>query len=231
MTQLSSLLRPDKGQPATDLHLVDKKSFESWLREKPERVRQAANAQGFKGEGFQLAILPGERDEWSAVLGVADVGELSPWCLAKAAESLPEGSYRVAGRGPGPAVLGWLLGQYRFDRFKEKKDSKGPRVLLTDEPARIEETARIAQATFLVRDLVNTPAGDLGPAELAAAVERLAAEAKAELAVVSGAELERGYPMVAAVGRAASPERGPRMIELAWGDRRHPNVALVGKGV
>ena len=133
MTDISPLLQPDRGQPATAIHLVDKKRYEEWLKGQPERVRQAVNAQGFKGEGYQLAILPGERDEWSAVLGVADVEDLSPWCLAKAAESLPEGTYRLAAGGPGPATLGWLLGQYRFDRYKEKKNDKGARVLLTDE--------------------------------------------------------------------------------------------------
>jgi leucyl aminopeptidase len=121
MTDLSVLLMPDKSQRATALHLVDKKSLDGWLKDQPARVRNAAEAQGFKGEGFQLAILPGGRDDWFAVLGVANVEELSVWCLAKAAESLPEGTYRVADRGPGPAVLGWLLGHYRFDRYKDKK--------------------------------------------------------------------------------------------------------------
>jgi leucyl aminopeptidase len=165
------------------------------------------------------------------VLGVANVEELSPWCLAKGAGSLPEGTYRVAGRGPGPAMLGWLLGQYRFDRFKEKKEAKGPRILLTDEPARIEETGWIAQSTFLVRDLVNRPAGDLGPAELQEAVDKVAKECGAKSRTVSGDALETGYPMIAAVGRAASSDRAPRLIELEWGDQRHRRLALVGKGV
>ena len=230
MTDVAALLQPDRGQAANSLHLVDKKGFEAWLKAQPERARQAVQAQGFKGEGFQLAILP-ENDGWAAVLGVANVDELSPWCLAKAAESLPEGTYRVAGRGPGPAMLGWLLGQYRFDRYREKKEIKGPRVLLTDEPALIEETAWIAESTFLVRDLVNLPAGDLGPAELQAAVEKVAADGRAKTRVTPGAALAEGFPMVAAVGAAAAPERAPRMIELEWGDQRHPRLALVGKGV
>jgi len=231
MTEVAALLQSDRGQPATSLQLVDKKSFDAWLKALPEQARQAARAQGFKGEGFQLAILPDGRDAWSAALGVANVDELSPWCLAKAAESLPEGSYRVADRGPGPAVLGWLLGQYRFDRYREKKEAKGPRVLLTDEPARVAENVLLAEATFLVRDLVNLPAGDLGPAELEAAVEKVARECGARTRSVAGKELDDGYPMVAAVGRAASPERSPRLIELEWGDHRHPRLALVGKGV
>src|SRR5687767_14114464 len=156
MTGIDDLLQPDRGQPAYALHLVDAASFEAWLTAQPERIRQAVQAQGFKGEGYQLAILPGE--PWSAVLGVANVDELSPWCLAKAAESLPEGSYRLASAKPGPAPLGWLLGQYRFDRYREKKGSVGPRVLLTDDPARIPDFVALAQATNLIRDLVNIPA-------------------------------------------------------------------------
>ena len=120
MQDIAPLLQPDRGQAATPLHLVDKKSFEDWLKAQPERARQAVQVQGFKGEGFQLAILPDQGDGWSAVLGVANVEEISPWCLAKGAEALPEGTYRVAGRGPGPAMHGWLLGQYRFDAYREK---------------------------------------------------------------------------------------------------------------
>ncbi|HET9640173.1 MAG TPA: leucyl aminopeptidase family protein [Allosphingosinicella sp.] len=230
-TDLSTLLRPDKGQPATALHLVDKKGFDAWLKGQPARVRQAVSAQGFGGKGYQLAILPGEQAEWSAVLGVANVDELSPWCLAKAAESLPEGKYRVEGRGPGPAALGWLLAQYRFERYKKAEGKAGPRVLLSSEPARIEEIVRVAESVNLVRDLVNLPAGDLGPAELEAAVREVAAECGAEVAVTSGAALDEGYPMIAAVGRAATADRAPRLVELEWGDRRHPRIAIVGKGV
>ena len=229
MIEISKLLQADRGQPATLLHLVDKKGFDSWLGTQPQRIRDAVTAQGFKGEGFQLAVLP--EDDWSAVLGVANVAELSPWCLAKAAETLPEGTYRVAGQGPGPATLGWLLGQYRFDRYKEKKEPKGPRILLTDDPARIDETILIAESTFLVRDLVNTPAGDLGPEELEIAALAVADSCGAKANVVRDHALKEGYPMVAAVGAAASPERAPRLIELRWGDQRHPKLALVGKGV
>lgn len=73
MTQPSVLVQPDKGQPATALHLVDREGFEAWLKDQPDRIRQAVRAQGFKGEGFQVAILPGEAgSDWSAVLGIAD---------------------------------------------------------------------------------------------------------------------------------------------------------------
>lgn len=231
MIDLNALLKPDQGQPATLLHLVDKNGFDGWLGGQPERVRQAVSAQGFKGEGFQVAILPGEKDGWSTLLGVANVEELSPWCLAKAAEALPEGTYRVADRSPGPAALGWLLGQYKFERYKQEPSKKGPRVLLTDDPARIDEMVLAAEATHLVRDLVNTPAGALGPAELQKAAEELATECGASVIVTSGADLTSGYPMIHAVGMAATAERAPRLIELEWGDPKNPRLAIVGKGV
>ncbi len=231
MTNFSSLLQPDKGQPATPLNLVDKKSLDGWLKGQPERMRQAVASQSFKAEPYQIAFIPGEKSEWSAVLGVADVEELSPWCLAKAADTLPEGSYRLDGRSPGAAMLGWLLGQYRFDRYKQQPSATGPRVLLTADAARIEESVALARATALVRDLVNTPAQDLGPEELEAAISDLANSCSATVSATSGRELETGCPMIHAVGRAASPDRRPRLVELEWGDPRHPRIAIVGKGV
>ncbi|HEY0114395.1 MAG TPA: leucyl aminopeptidase family protein [Allosphingosinicella sp.] len=231
MSRFADLLRPDRGQGATALHLTDKGGFEAWLKTQPERVRAAVAAQGFKGEGFQLAILPGERSDWLAVLGVADAQGLGSWCLAKAAEALPEGTYRLAEGLPGPAALGWLLGQYRFDRFKQEPKAKGPRVLLTREPARIEEVARIAEATALVRDLVNLPAGDLGPAELQEAAEQVAKTGGVKLHVTSGGKLAEAYQMIHAVGAAATRERAPRLIELEWGKSDHPKIAIIGKGV
>ena len=231
MTDFKALLRPDTGQAATSLTLIDKKEFDAWLKAQPERVRQMLAAQGFRAESHQVAILPLSQNGWTAALGVADVDALGPWCLAKAAESLPEGTYRLEGRSPGGAALGWLLGQHRFDRYKEEASPKGPRILLTDDPARIEETLLLAEATALVRDLVNIPAQDLGPEELEAAVSDLGANCSATYSAVSGERLQQGYPMIHAVGRAASADRAPRLIELEWGDQRHPRIAIVGKGV
>ncbi|WP_106639533.1 leucyl aminopeptidase family protein [Allosphingosinicella vermicomposti] len=232
MNDISQLLQADKGQAARSLILVDKKGFAAWLSTQPERVRQAVLAGGFKADGYQFAIVPGEKaEDWAAVLGVADVDLPSVWCLSKAADLLPEGSYRVEGRSPGPAALGWILGQYRFDRYKKDKVPTGPRILLTDDPARIAEITLIAEATLLARDLVNLPAADLGPAELQKAVEDVAAECGATVAVAKGDELAEGYPMIHAVGKAASTDRAPRLIELEWGDPANPRIAIVGKGV
>ena len=232
MTDYSALLKPDKGQPAHDLHLVNADSYEEWLKQRPERERVLLAAQSFSGKGYELAILPGEDAEgWSAVLGVANPESLSSWCLAKAAEDLPEGSYRVAGREPGPAAFGWLTAQYRFDKYRQDADVGGPRVLLTGEPGKIDGFVAEAEATDLVRTLVNTPAEDMGPEQLQRAAERIAADGVAALEVTLGADLEEGYPMIDAVGRAAAKDRRPRLIELSWGKPGDPKLAIVGKGV
>jgi leucyl aminopeptidase len=104
-------------------------------------------------------------------------------------------------------------------------------VLVTSEAAKIDWIVRQAEATALVRDLVDTPAADLGPAELEAAVAELARSSGGQLRVTSGEELAEGYPLVAAVGAGATPERAPRLIELEWGKPDDPRVAIVGKGV
>ena len=232
MTDFSALLQPDRGQPAHTIHIVDKSSFDAWLGVQPARHRTAITAQRMRPTGYAHAILPGDTaDDWSVVTVVADVEQFSPWCLARLAETLPEGSYRVAGKEPGPAMLGWLLGQYRFERYHKDKHAEGPRVLLTGEPARIEETVLLAEATAKVRDLVNTGASDMGPATLEAEAKALAEKHGARVIVTQGEALEKDYPMIYAVGKAAAPEHAPRLIELEWGTENHPRLALVGKGV
>jgi leucyl aminopeptidase len=127
-------------------------------------------------------------------------------------------------------MLGWCLAQHRFTRYR-KGEPQGARVLLTGEPARIEEVVQLAGATALVRDLVDTGASDLGPAELEAIIEGMGKAQGATVTVTRGDALAEGYPMIYAVGQAASKDRAPRLIELEWGDPTHPRVALVGKGV
>ncbi|WP_109806748.1 leucyl aminopeptidase family protein [Sphingosinithalassobacter portus] len=233
MTDLSSLLQADRGQSARTIHLVDPKGFDAWLSGQPPRARAAAAAQKLKPTGYASAILPGDGPEdWSVVTVVANVDKLSPWCLAKLAETLPEGTYRVEGREPGPSGYGWLTAQYRFDKYKTSdKPATGPRVLLTGEAASIPETLRLAEATFLLRDMVNTGADDMGPAQLESVAETLAKKHGAKLTVTRGDGIEKGYPMIHAVGKAAGKGREPRLIEIEWGDESHPRVALVGKGV
>jgi leucyl aminopeptidase len=233
MTDFASLLAADRGQKARPIHLVDKQSFAAWVKGRPAEDRALLAAHRFDGKtGFAFALLP-RGNAFEVVSAVKDAASLSPWCLAKLAERLPEGTYRLAEGEPGKAALGWLLAQHRFDAYRSAKDEPepGPRVLVTGEPARTDAVVRLAQATALVRDLVNRPAGDLGPAELEHAVRDEAKHSGAQLRVTSGEELKKGYPLIAAVGQAAAPGREPRLIELEWGKAGDPRVAIVGKGV
>lgn len=231
MTDFKALLVPDRGQPARAIHLVDAAGHDDWLKHQPPRHRAAIAAQGFSPSAGSIAILPGDAAEaWSVVAFVADAARLTPWCLARLAERLPADSYRVEGVEPGAGMLGWLLAQHRFERYR-KVEGTGPRVLLTGEPGRIEAVVREAAATARVRDLVDTGASDLGPAELAVVAASVGEAHGARLTVTEGRELERGFPMIHIVGAAASRQRAPRLIELDWGRDDHPRVAIVGKGV
>lgn len=112
MTDFASLLQPDRGGPAHAIHLVDKGSFADWLKTQPAARRALLAAHRFDGKtAFQFAILPADgSDGFEVVTTVADVADLSPWCLARLGEALPEGSYRLAAGDPDIAAFGWLVG-------------------------------------------------------------------------------------------------------------------------
>ncbi len=227
----AALLHPDRGQPARLIHVVHPSGWADWLNAQPPRSRAAVAAHRLTGKAGNRAVLPGEGpDEWAMLL-VCDEGPESPWRIASLGEQLPEGTYRLATGEPGAAMLGWCLAQHRFDRYRKDEAATGARVLLTGEPARIDETVRLALATAQVRDLVNTAAADLGPAELEDEARALAKAHHGTVAVTTGEALANGYPMIHAVGQAAAKGREPRLIELEWGDPRHPRIALIGKGV
>ena len=232
MTAYDQLIQPDSGQPAIPVHIVDKDRFDAWLATQPDAVRTAVKAQKFVGAANDIAILPGEKPgDWAVAAGVADKTKLGVWNLARASGNLPEGTYRLVDTDAGEAMLGWMLGQYRYDEYLSEPNITGVRILLVREPGRIRAAAHQAAATALVRDLVNRPAGDLGPNGLQAEAKRIAKAHKAEKTVTSGEALEAGYPLIHAVGKAAMREHAPRLIELEWGDPRHPRIAIVGKGI
>lgn len=226
------LIQPDNGQPAIPIQLIEKKDFETWIAAQPDAVRTATKAQKFDGSTGDIAILPGEKPgEWSVVAGVADTRKMALWSLAKLADSLPEGTYRLTDVDAGDAMVGWMLGHYRYQEYLSDPKVTGMRVLLVKEPGRIAGAALQAAATALVRDLVNRPAADMGPNALEAEARRIGKTYKADITVTSGDTLESGYPLIHAVGKAAMREHAPRLIELNWGDDRHPRIAIVGKGI
>ena len=232
----SELLVADRGQEAIAIHLIDKAGLDGWMAGAKRGQRAQIAAQKFTAAPFSHAIIA-DGDGWFVVAGVGNVGELTSWCLGKLAEVLPAGTYRLApGHGgkavkPDRALLGWVLGQYGFERYRSDASSEGARVLATGAVKAIAAALAEAGAVTLVRDLVNTPAEDMGPGELEQAVEMLARPHRAHVRITKGEPLEREFPMVAMVGRAAGRAHAPRMIELEWGNPAHPRVAIIGKGV
>jgi len=235
MTDYTALLKADTGQNAHPVTLVDTEGYDGWLTDQPEHTRALLKAQGFKPKAHAYAVIPAEQaDDWSVVAGVDKCTALTSWCLAKLAEALPAGDYRITNcENMGRAALGWLTAHYQFNRYRAKKEdaTNGPRVLLTKEIARIDPIVRLAQATHMVRDLVNTPTADMGPPDLENIAKDIARRHDASLTVTRGDELEQGYPMIHAVGRAASRAFAPRLIEIEWGHPDHPRIAIIGKGV
>ena len=230
MTDYSELIQPDRGQKAIDIHLVTKAGYDAWAKKLSAGQRASLKAQKFEGAAGQVGIVP-DGDHWFAATGVNNAEALTSWCLAKTAEELPEGTYRLAGGEAGAAMLGWTTAQYRFTRYRKDENGTGPRVLLTKQVKQMEQALAEAEAECLVRDLVNTPAEEMGPAALEEECEKLVKEFHAKLKVTKGELLEKDYPMVHGVGRAAARHHAPRMLHLTWGKEKHPAVAIVGKGV
>jgi leucyl aminopeptidase len=219
------------SKSAIPVHMLDTKAAKTFLA-RPGRAGLAAS--GFAGREGELLPLMGGAKVTAWVLGLGKGHDI--FAAATFAEKLPEGLYRL-GMAPdacgGPqAVLAWLLGTYAFARYKTAP--KNAVRLVVPEGVDGEEVSRIAEALFLARDLINTPANDLGPAELTAAARKLAAQNGAKVNVTSGAALAKNFPLIEAVGRGSA--RPPCLIDLTWGPsslrgRSAPRVTLVGKGV
>ena len=200
------------------------------IRAQLSRVAQAwAEAQNFAGSsGTSLQIPDGNGTVAQVVLG-SNPGD-DGFHLARLYRQLPPGSYAFKGAKSGSpkfAELAWCLEAYGFDRYKPNA-KKFPSLVCASQ-INYENIVRLANATYLVRDLINTPSNDFGPDELETAARKVAGHYKAKFSVVKGEALKRGFPMIHEVGKASS--RQPRLIDFSWGSARAPKVTLVGKGV
>ncbi len=227
-----SLIDDDAG--AVPVLALSKTGLAAWRETAPARERDWAAAVGFAGEAGKLALIPDAEGRLGRVLVGMTEGEAAIWAFAGLSETLPPGSYRVEavpeGGDPTRLALGWALGTYAFTRYRDKK-KKGPSAALVwPKGADRGQVKGLAGAVFLARDLISTPASDMGPAELAAAATDVAAKAGARHRVIEGdALLAENYPTIHAVGRAST--RAPRLVDIVWGDEKAPKVTLVGKGV
>jgi leucyl aminopeptidase len=192
-----------------------------------------ARAQGFSGKAGTLAMVPGRGGRLAGVLFGSEPATgagFDPFAHGRLPGLLPEGVYRLAGGVDDSdlATLAFLLGSYRFDRYR-KPGGRSVRLVVPD-GVDGEKAGRIAEAVAFGRDLINTPANDLGPQEIESAARTLASEFGAECGVTVGDELlAANFPMIHAVGRAST--RPPRLIDLRWGDPDAPKITLIGKGV
>lgn len=229
---------PAFADPATatrPLYLVPSDAVEVTLADLPSAARAWLLACDFKGTAGDLRVLPdAEGGIVGAVLGMgtSQARARGRFPLAKAATGLPSGAWHLENLAPQDAVdaaLGWLLAQYRFDRYRPKETALTPALLRCPAGCDPAQILAMAAGEFLTRDLINTPASDMGPAELEAAFHALAARHGAASQAIIGADLlAENFPMVHAVGHGS--DRAPRILSMTWGGKG-PRLTLVGKGV
>jgi len=218
-----------KTIPITSLH---KRELSGWLKQQPKRVGTWVKATDFAATQNQLCLVPNDDGGIARVLlGLGNHQDL--WSTASLPGKLPPGRYAFddqLGDLSTPFALGWALGHYRFERYRKPLDRKVS--LVWPEGCDQALVERTAAAATLGRDLINTPAEDLGPAELADEVRRVGKEYGAKVAVTRGdALLKKNLPAIHAVGRAGAAGREPCLIDLTWGSAKAPRLTLVGKGV
>ncbi|MBL8344748.1 MAG: leucyl aminopeptidase family protein [Rubrivivax sp.] len=221
--------KPARG--SVPIHLTSLEQWSGHARALPAEARRWLAATGFAGKPDSHALVPGAdgalREVWAGIRDVTD-----PWLLAALPKALPAGRYHLGSGGlmadTAVAAMSWELGAYTFDLYKPRQREAAQLSLPLDEHSR--RGLVLAAATAATRDLVNTPAEHMGPAELAEAVRMVGRQHKAKVREIVGDKLlAQGFPAVHAVGRAAA--RAPRIVELTWGKARDPLVTLVGKGV
>ncbi len=220
----------------TPIVTVTRDSFGACVAAAPETTRRWLRANGFTGAPDTHLLVPAANGGIDAVWAGVRAAD-HPWTLAALPRSLPSGRYRLAAEGltiaPEAAAMSWELGGYQFDLYKPAT-RECPELML---PPGADAERGLLQAHVMAstRDLVNTPAEQMGPAELAEAVRLVAQQHGAKFRQVVGDALLKaaggGFPAIHAVGRAAEARRAPRLIELNWGSDQHPRLCIVGKGV
>jgi leucyl aminopeptidase len=194
-----------------------------------------AAAAEFKGKAGQVLVVPGSDGATVRVLfGIGDAARVEAMAFRALPARLPAGDYHIEGapdRLDAAAIaLAFALGSYGFDRYRKKREKHAR--LAVAAGVDVAEVREIAHACALARDMVNTPANDMGPLQIETIAREIAERHGATFNVIAGDQLlADGYPSVHAVGRAADPARAPRMIEMQWGQAGRPLVAIVGKGV
>jgi len=217
------------SEQSIPVYTLDAQGLDAWKRSADEKARNWVEASAFQARPGTVLLVPDEQGGLARVLAGREPGDRL-WALAHLPAVLPAGSYHLESDWSAAeterAAIGWGLGCYRFDRYKAM-DRPGARLVVAQSSEQRIRT--LVESSALVRDLVNTPAIDLGPGELADTAQTLATEHGADCEVIEGERLEREFPAIHVVGQAAS--RHPRLIRMQWGRKDAPALALVGKGV
>ena len=224
----SLLTAQDQGTP---LFIFEQKQpFESWLVNQTQFTQNWLKQISFSGNG--LVVIPNEQGELAQAVFIVDNASHFFAC-GDLIKKLPSGQYLLHAEPEHQQAIcfAWLIGAYDYTRYVTKKQDKPQLpVLAVNNQALVDSAIKHAQATALVRDLVNTPAADMMPKDLGDCAQQLADNFGGELTQIIGDDLlTENYPTVHAVGRASANE--PRLIDLSWGKADHPKITLVGKGV
>ncbi len=221
-------------EAARPLRVMTADGFDRWTRDAAQATRDWIAASGFVAKAGKTLLLPPADGEDGGAIAVMDA-EMPLWDAARVASSLPAAVWRIEdadadGIDLGMVCLGWALSQYSFDAYRPGEAAETRRLVF---PASLTEVERsritgLATGTALCRDLINAPANHMTPAGIEAAARDLAGRFGAAIEVTSGAALEKDFPAINTVGRAA--EVGPRLIDMRWGDSG-PSVTLIGKGI
>lgn len=213
------------------IYLIGNKEFKNWLKQQPDTVSQWLNANHFTAQPATYCLVPAAKGGIASVVaGIKDTPDI--WTIADLPLKLPEGNYHIATKMDAATaealMLGWLMGSYHFTAYK--KEAKKLPQLRSPQGINMEHVQAMADAIAQARDLINMPANDMGPEELASACKKVAKSFNAEYREIIGENLlKENYPAIYEVGKASV--RAPRLIDIHWGDKRHPKVTLVGKGV
>ncbi len=220
---------------AVGVHALTEAETPAFLEGRRAFVRGFAATADFKGRSGQTLVVPNTEGGVERVLfGLGSEDQADAMSFRGLAARLPAGDYRIAQAPRALAAdqiaLAFALGSYRFDRYKK---AVGPRPrLVAGDGVDVAEVLQQAHACAMARDMINTPANEMGPLQIETLAREVAEQFGAQITVTVGEGLlEANYPAVHAVGRAAAPDRAPRMIEIRWGQGDAPLVAILGKGV
>lgn len=220
------------------VQLIIKSQHDDWLKKQSKEIQAQAKAAGFGPSGKRILIVSGKKTEIFAhvsddiqyydVAAIADdINKAFSGEFLKSASFTLKGS-KLKGAALERAHIGWGWGCYKFDSYKSKSQDSAPMLVYSDGVDK-KRVKTFVESVNLIRDMVNTPANDLGPEEIAATVQKLAQQYKVTATVTKGKPLEKDFPLIHMVGDS-SPRR-PCLIDLRWGNPKHPKLTLIGKGV